>query len=145
MQKCQRAVCKEREATMARVMAELRAKVAELQSDRSHRSLERSIRAEYDEAIRARDDELASWRRHGYSFPAVQGRAKAQQAEAEAKAEAECAIAAEKAAAAAAAKASRRAATLEERLRHATEVRVAPPSPTPTPSALALASGTLFQ
>ena len=100
------------------------AKVVAMESGRARRAMEQSVRKEYDEELRVRDEKIAAQSRHGSQGSAWRAKDAAEEAEAEARALMEVAEAEATKSKAAEAKASRRVSTLEDRLRHAGEVRV---------------------
>ena len=95
-----------------------------MESGRARRAMEQSVRKEYDEELRVRDEKIAAQSRHGSQGSAWRAKDAAEEAEAEARALMEVAEAEATKSKAAEAKASRRVSTLEDRLRHAGEVRV---------------------
>ena len=98
--------------------------MAEATSARSHRAMEQSIRKEYDEELRWRDERLSAFARHGSQGSAWRAKEVAEEAEAEARAVQKEAEARAREAEAARDKVGARVAGLEERLRHSAEVRV---------------------
>ena len=121
---CQRGVCKKKEATHATEMAELRQRLVTFESGRARRAMEQSVRKEYVEELRAKEELIAAHSRQGSQGSAWRAKDAAVEREQRAQIERERAVAAEKVAVAEKVKATRRVATLEERARHAGEVRV---------------------
>ena len=121
---CQRDVCKKAKAAHAVAMAELLQRLATLESGRARRAMEQSVRKEYIEELRVKDETIAAFAAHGSQGTAWRAKDAAEEREQRAQVERERAVAAEKVAVAEKAKANRRISSLEERLRHAGEVRV---------------------